>query len=1028
MLPEAFFQSVQKAALPGVWSKGVALSRENAVLRDTREPDDSEIVLRIRIPNRPVSPKVSLWPEDEDWYCDCGDRNDPCLHIVAAVVALKNGTLAISASETTEDKADSAEQKVSRTPELQYRFFRRDGLLFLERWITRGNATNQEGERLTQSLVRLLGGISSGRVAAPAVPVTQDDFAVDQILQNQNPLAPLERATVVRLLPVLKSCANLFLDGAPIRVSAQKQTLRARLTPENGGLRLALSPLRADGAPPAETFRNGAILEQRESGPVLYAVDQPQLSAGEKELLSDKGRFFPEKELPWLAAELLPSLQGRLEVDSSAAKLPERVACPPQVRLKTENLENETLSVTAVIVYVHRDPAPIAELSFSERNGSRLDYLSRSKVPIRDIAAEKNLILRLQAELHLKPNLPVRLHGREAVEFTRKARNWTNLEITGPGAREFEVSAPLVPRFITDGNSFHVEFHPGAGAGAKTAGVADPSRVFQAWRENEGFVPLLGGGYAPLPSDWLNRYGTRILALASRQEAKAGPQEPRPLPAFFLPELADLCQELGAEIPASLQKLTATLETHQGIPKATLPADLKADLRSYQLEGINWLCFLRDSGMGAILADDMGLGKTLQALSAMRGKTLVITPTSVLQSWADQIERFRPGVSCYVYHGPNRSDAAFGPKHDVVLTSYGILRLDAEKLQARHWDTIILDEGQLIKNPESQIARAAHRLQGTFKIALSGTPVENRLEDLWSQFHFANPGLLGDLDEFKGEFIDPIARGDRATAEKLRKKIKPFLLRRIKSEVAPQLPPRTEVVLHCELSQGERDLYDSIMAATRKEVLSQLETGGNIFAALEALLRLRQACCHPGLVMPSETAFEASAKLELLLQSLENSTSQGHRALVFSQWTSLLDRIEPSLRGARNGAGISYSRLDGSTRNRAEVVEHFQDPNGPEVLLISLKAGGVGITLTAADHIYIMDPWWNPAVEDQAADRAHRIGQENPVFIHRLVAKDTVEDRILALQKRKKELASAVLGDSTGGVSLTRDDLLDLLK
>jgi superfamily II DNA or RNA helicase len=1025
--PETFFQSVQKATLPGVWSKGVALSRENSVLVDSREPDDSEIILRIRIPNRPVSPKVSLWPEDEDWYCDCGDRNDPCLHIVAAVVALKNGTLAsLQGAAKIEETAE--DRKAPSTPELQYRFIRKDGLLSLERWITRG----QESERLNQSLIRLLGGISSGRIAAPSVPVTQDDFAVDQILQNQNTSQPLERPTLSRLLPALKNCARIFLDGQPIRVSSQKQTLRARLAPENEGFRLSLSSARNTGEPPSETFRNGAVLEYRENGPTLIAVEEIALSPAEKEILSDKGSFFPEKKLPWLAAELLPTLQGKIEIDVSAVRLPERVSCLPEVLLKTENLGDETLSVTAVLVYrVGKNP-PIAELSFTPQGAARAEYLSRTTVPIRDLVAEKALLLRLQSELHLKPDQPVRLRGKEAIEFTRKARQWNQLEITGKGAGQFEVAGRLVPRFSTDGSSFKVEFHssPEQGANGNTRS-ADPARVFQAWRENASLVPLLGGGYAPLPSDWLNRYGARILALASQQETRAALREPPKLPKYFLPELAELCGELGAELPASLKKLTTALETHQGIPKALLPDDLKAELRSYQQEGINWLSFLRDAGMGAILADDMGLGKTLQALSAMRGKTLIVTPTSVLQSWAEQIERFRPGISTYLYHGAQRSDEAFSSKFDVVLTSYGILRLDAEKLQSRNWDTIILDEAQWIKNPESQIARAAHQLQGSFKMALSGTPVENRLEDLWSQFHFANPGLLGDPEDFKSDFIEPIARGNRDSSQKLRRKIRPFLLRRLKRDVAPQLPPRTEIVLHCELSSSEKDLYDSIMAATRKEVISQLETGGSIFAALEALLRLRQACCHPELVLSSgapASGFVSSAKLELLLQSLENSTAQGHRALVFSQWTSLLDRIEPALRAAREGAGIRFSRLDGSTRNRAEVVQEFQAPEGPEVMLISLKAGGVGITLTAADHIYIMDPWWNPAVEDQAADRAHRIGQENPVFIHRLVAKDTVEERILALQNKKKELANAVLGDAAGAVSLSRDDLLELLK
>jgi SNF2 family DNA or RNA helicase len=380
--------------------------------------------------------------------------------------------------------------------------------------------------------------------------------------------------------------------------------------------------------------------------------------------------------------------------------------------------------------------------------------------------------------------------------------------------------------------------------------------------------------------------------------------------------------------------------------------------------------------------------------------------------------RFRPGLRTAIYHGPRR---ALDPTADLTLTTYAILRLDAEALAAVRWDIAILDEAQAIKNPDSQAARAAYALEAGFRVALSGTPVENRLDELWSQLHFTNRGVLGGRGAFDDRFARPIAAGDAGAADRLRQKIRPFVLRRLKRDVAPELPPRVDAVLYCELEDEEKNVYEAVRAATRKEVVARLAEGGSVLAALEALLRLRQAACHPALV-PGQFAV-TSAKVERLLEALQDAAADGHKALVFSQWTSLLDLVEPHLARAQ----ISFTRLDGSTRDRASVVASFQDEAGPPVLLISLKAGGTGLNLTAADHVFLLDPWWNPAVEDQAADRAHRIGQDKSVMVYRLVAKDTVEEGILALQDRKRRIAEAALGGAGQAAAITRDDLLALL-
>jgi SNF2 family DNA or RNA helicase len=378
-----------------------------------------------------------------------------------------------------------------------------------------------------------------------------------------------------------------------------------------------------------------------------------------------------------------------------------------------------------------------------------------------------------------------------------------------------------------------------------------------------------------------------------------------------------------------------------------------------------------------------------------------------------------------IYHGPQR---ALDPEANLTVTTYAILRIDIEKLAEVRWDCAVLDEAQAIKNPSSKVARAAYRLEADFKLAMTGTPVENHLDDLWSQFHFINRGLLGGHSDFQDRYVRGIASGEAETAERFRQRIRPFVLRRLKREVARELPPRTDIVLRCELDPQERQTYDAVRVATQESVLEKLGSGNNVLAMLEALLRLRQAACH-GALLPGamgkgrKPANEASSKISLLLETLGKAVEEGHKALVFSQWTSLLDLIEPHLRSA----DIPFNRLDGSTRNRGSVVEDFQDPVGPSVMLLSLKAGGTGLNLTAADHVFLVDPWWNPAVEDQAADRAHRIGQDKPVFVHRLVAADTVEERILALQERKRRLAEAAVGDASQAKQISRNELLALL-
>ncbi len=584
-----------------------------------------------------------------------------------------------------------------------------------------------------------------------------------------------------------------------------------------------------------------------------------------------------------------------------------------------------------------------------------------------------------------------------------------------PEAGEDRIVAPerieLEPRWQADERGFDVTFRGESQAGQVLELPAE--RVVRAWQSGTYALEGLDGGLAWLPQGWLERHGP-ILEQFVAARAAGGKQ----LPRWARPAAAALCQSLDAPPPPELAGLAALVHGFAEVPAAALPADLRAELRDYQKQGVDWLCLLRDAGIGALLADDMGLGKTLQTLCAVSGRTLVIAPTSTLHNWAAELARFRPDLRVATYHGPRRS---LDPNVDVTLTSYAVLRLDRELLAQETWDTLVLDEAQAIKEPTTATAAAAFTLPARWRVALSGTPVENRLTELWSLSHFLNPGLLGGRKDFVARYARRIESGSERAASELKAKIRPFVLRRRKSEVARELPPRTDLVLRCTLDPQERAVYDSLRLATQTELALRLAAGLDTIEALELLLRLRQAACHVALV-PGQQATRSS-KLDLLLEHLPETTGAGHRALVFSQWTSLLDLVEVALKSA----DLEFIRLDGRTDDRAGVVAKFQAADGPPVMLVSLRAGGTGLNLTAADYVYLLDPWWNPAVEDQAADRTHRIGQERPVFVHRIVAEGTVEEKILELHERKRALAVAAI-DGVQTPALTREDLLELLQ
>jgi SNF2 family DNA or RNA helicase len=463
-----------------------------------------------------------------------------------------------------------------------------------------------------------------------------------------------------------------------------------------------------------------------------------------------------------------------------------------------------------------------------------------------------------------------------------------------------------------------------------------------------------------------------------------------------------------------------------------LPSTFQAELRDYQMEGFNWLARLAHWGVGACLADQMGLGKTVQALAvilkrAHEGPTLIIAPTSVCMNWVSEAQRFAPTLNIVQFGGSDRQKLLSGLQpFDMLVCSYGLLQQEevSQMLSQVQWRTIVLDEAQAIKNMTTKRSQAAMNLKGAFKLITTGTPIENHLGELWNLFRFINPGLLGSFESFNQRFAIPIEKfQDKQVRNKLKKLIQPFLLRRTKNQVLEELPSRTEILLYVELSREEIAFYEAL----RREAISKLTeseviAGQKHLQLLAEIMKLRRACCNPSLVM-ADTEI-SSSKLQLFSEVLGDLLDNRHKALVFSQFVDHLHIIRDYL----DKQGISYQYLDGSTPapERKKRVDAFQAGSG-DVFLISLKAGGTGLNLTAADYVIHMDPWWNPAVEDQASDRAHRIGQQRPVTIYRLVAKDTIEDKIVDLHHHKRDLADSLLEGAELSGKISTQELLRLI-
>jgi superfamily II DNA or RNA helicase len=559
----------------------------------------------------------------------------------------------------------------------------------------------------------------------------------------------------------------------------------------------------------------------------------------------------------------------------------------------------------------------------------------------------------------------------------------------------------------------------------------DRDELRRCLAEGKKYVRLSDGSFAPFDADAIKAMMDREIEILTAA-GKGGR-----LPLAQAGRVQELLQNAGgASVSAGARELFQKLGGIEEIGVTKKPRALKATLRPYQEQGLSWLKFIHDIGSGGVLADDMGLGKTVQTIALLLAvkqeerpmSALIVAPTSVVTNWQRELERFSPTLTVALWHGADRhDDKDVIHKAEVVITSYALLRRDEEFLSSLDLTYAILDEAQHIKNPMSATAASAKRLHAKRRLALTGTPIENRLSEIWSIFEYVSPGLLGPLDKFEQRFSRPIEAGDYKAAQRLRATIHPFILRRTKQEVAKDLPEKIETDQICDLSGDQRTTYTQVAREVRAQVLGEVERVGlakSQIQILAGLTRLRQAACDPRLLgLPREYTDEDSGKLVALRELVANAIEGGHKVLVFSQFVMMLKIIEKAMKED----GVPYEYLDGTTKDRAERVDRFQgDPSVP-VFLISLKAGGTGLNLTAADTVIHFDPWWNPAVEQQATDRAHRIGQSKVVTVYRLVAEGTIEEKILLLKAKKRELVASVLSEDAGGAKkLTKADLEEL--
>lgn len=555
---------------------------------------------------------------------------------------------------------------------------------------------------------------------------------------------------------------------------------------------------------------------------------------------------------------------------------------------------------------------------------------------------------------------------------------------------------------------------------------ADLATVMGAFNRRERFVEILPGHVGLLPNQWQQ---ADLEFLSEEGEIVSDTILIKRNSIGTLSGLFDSHPQIGLD--SILQGMREKIENFQGLAEAPPGPNFKGILRPYQQTGLNWLSFLYEFSFHGILADDMGLGKTIQVLAFLSrieisAPVLIVVPTSLIFNWKKEIERFLPNFPLHIHHREGRGQLSeTWQRPPLILTTYATLRLDAALLSKLSYECVILDEAQAIKNAHTQTFKAVSMLNARFRLSMTGTPIENNLMELWSHFRFLMPDLLGDEASFQAEIQAGLS--DSRFLRRIKKKIRPFFLRRRKEEVAKDLPEKVEQIVWVEMGEAQRAVYENFLSGIRGKLIDKISSEGiekHRMEILEAIMRLRQICCHPLLISSSSLGETAeSAKLEALMEDLETILAEGHKVLIYSQFTSMLSLISKRVREK----AWKYAYLDGSTQDREKVVNQFQDDPSISLFLISLKAGGIGLNLTAADYVLLYDPWWNEAIENQAIDRAHRIGRQQTVIAKRFIVSETIEEKMMKLKSAKSALAKDLLGEEVNYQGLSADDLLFLL-
>ncbi|EPR37329.1 SNF2-related protein [Desulfovibrio sp. X2] len=994
---------------------------------------------------------LNLQDGNINYYCNCPDSfSGVCRHIGAGALKL------LQSLEIPDDQEEAPKVRTdwrqsyrsffatAHEPEagkhyLVYRFYAEPGRLQVAFFRAR---QNKSGLSQVQNEVTLA-QIYENEDWCESVPLLPEAARqVASFLDYAGHRVELPAGLLTWFLWAIKDEYYLFQADSEQPARIQRKTMRLQLTPQlsEDGLSFDLM-LSAEGKPPfnisgQEVFFYGQMPLWVYWKGTFYPV-QTGLDARFIKELVEHNPIVPHAEISEFLDRVwtkLPSsdLHGQEEFLARMAPIFVPANYSPKLFLDEEG-SLLTIQIQNVYETEHTEvalPGPNPDLQTGAYNYEGKSFLLRRS------QAEEQELLNLLQEMNFQPrsNSLWFLEQEEAISFLLDAypklveryRVFGEKNLTRYKVR---LSKPVVVGEITSEEEdkwFKLDLS------VEYDGQKVPiEKIWKAWTQGKRYVQLKDGSYTSLPESWLEKLAHKLRALG--YDPEKAPQAR--FNQFDAPVLDKLVEDLDEVHTDSFwNTLRERIHSFQEIRQIMAPRGLNAQLRPYQEQGLSYLNFLREYGFGGILADEMGLGKTVQTLSflqylresKMEGPSLIIVPTSVMPNWERECQKFVPELKSLVIYGARRENLFKQvAESDIVITTYALLRRDLDELEKFEFNALILDEAQNIKNPNTITARSVRHLNAKMRLCLSGTPIENNLFELWSLFEFLMPGFLGSQHSFQRGIVKPIKDGDEETLTYLRQRVKPFILRRTKSEVAKDLPPKVESVHYCALADEQLELYAALAKKLKEQVMRDVDEKGmakSQMSILDALLKLRQICCHPRLLkldMPGVSTNLPSGKFDAFKDLVTDIIEEGHKVLVFSQFVQMLHIIRSWLQINK----VPFAYLDGTSKDRFDQVDMFNNDPSIPIFLISLKAGGTGLNLTSADYVIHYDPWWNPAVESQATDRTHRIGQTRQVFSYKMICQNTVEEKILKLQDQKRGIADAIIPGQDSWKSLTRDDL-----